>query len=623
MIFINAMRFSPALLDEIRNRLPVSAVVGRRVSLKKQGREWRGLSPFNKEKTPSFYVNDQKGFYHCFSSGKHGDQFTFLMEVEGLSFPEAVERLAGEAGVTLPKPDPEAYKREERAKGLSEINELAAQFFEQQLQGAAGTDARAYLVQRELTRETQKEFRIGYAPNSKHALKEFLSSKGVAVEDMITAGLLIGGDDISIPYDRFRDRVMFPIQNSRGSVIAFGGRAMAKDAQAKYLNSPETPLFHKGAQLYNIQRARPAAHTKDRLILVEGYMDVISLHQAGFPEAVAPLGTAFTEDQLKLLWRLVDVPVFCFDGDKAGVRAAERAMDVALPHVSAGKSLSFALLTAGLDPDDFVRQRGTEAFEGVLNAAEPLVSLLWERETRGHDLRTPEARAALEARLRVLLRAIQDPTVRKYYGAEFKQKLDQMMGATKQRANVPRTSNWQKNAPLNTAPSSALLRSRLGGRGTGSTWPLAEATILALAYQHSQLIADHVEDFAALELADSELIRLRDTLLEATAGGEADRQVLAEAGLSGLLERLLGTVHKSSPRFSDPKRDFYEIEADFMRMLGLHRRKSTLNKELEQAKAAFARDPSESNNASLLAIRQEMLALSAESSGVEELSSTG
>lgn len=637
------MRFSPSFLDEIRNRLPVSVVVGKRVSLKKQGREWRGLSPFNKEKTPSFYVNDQKGFYHCFSSGKHGDQFTFLMDVEGLSFPEAMERLAGEAGVPLPKPDPEAVKREERAKSLAEICELAAQFFEQQLQQQAGTDARAYIVQRELARETQKEFRIGYAPNSKHALKEFLSGKGVAVEDMITAGLLIGGDDIPIPYDRFRDRVMFPIQNSRGQVIAFGGRALAKDAQAKYLNSPETPLFHKGAQLYNMHRARPAAHTKEQIILVEGYTDVISLAQAGYPQTVAPLGTAFTEDQLRLVWRLDDTPVFCFDGDDAGLRAADRAIDVALPHLAAGKSLKFALLPPGLDPDDFIRQRGTEAFESVLGSAEPLVNLLWDRETRGKNLTTPETRAALESRLREVLRSIQDPTVRKYYGVEFKQRLDALMAPQAERASQ-KPASFQGGKFSNssafpkrvgpTKPVISLRQSRLGQSApldrsakSGSTainWSMEEALILSIAYHHPQLIEIYAEEFAALDLTDPELIRLRDALLEASAGGYAGAGVeKALDGLEDMLSRLLGDISHASPRFFDPKRDFSDIESDFTRMLGLHRRNSTLNKELAQAQADFAFDPSESNDARLRAIRQEMLELTVEPPDTEELSSTG
>ena len=613
------MRFSPSFLDEIRNRLPVSAVVGKRVALKKQGREWRGISPFNKEKTPSFYVNDQKGFYHCFSSGKHGDQFSFLMEVEGLSFPEAVERLAGEAGLALPKLDPEDIKREEKVKSLIEIIELATQFFEQQLREPAGIDARTYLVQRELTIETQKEFRIGYAPNSKYALKEFLSGKNISLEDMISAGLLIAGDDISIPYDRFRDRLMFPIQNSRGQVIAFGGRALSKDAQAKYLNSPETPLFHKGAQLYNLHRARASAHTSEKLVLVEGYIDAITLFQAGYSYVVAPLGTAFTEDQLKLLWRLADTPVFCFDGDAAGLRAAERAMDIALPHLSAGKSLSFALLPAGLDPDDFIRQRGNEAFDAVLASAEPLASLLWERETRARDLRTPEQRAALEKRLREILHIIQDAIVRKYYEAEFSAKLKILIAPrnSSQHTQAPRLrpQSFQNNRNL-LEPSAALKRSRIG-QGSAANWPLAEALILAAAYYYPLLIEMHAEDFAALELSDPELSRLRDVLLQAPSEreikGEGDLNGVLEAlGLEGSINRLLGQISQFSSRFLAQNREFHEIQADFIRMVTLHRRNSTLNKELAQAQAAIANEMTEESFAKFQVLQQGLFALQAE-----------
>jgi len=289
------MRFPPSFLDEIRTRLPVSEVVGKRVQLRKQGREWRGLSPFNPEKTPSFYVNDQKGFYHCFSSGKHGDQFDFLMETEGLVFPEAVERLANMAGVPMPAVSREEEAKETRRKTLHEVMELAAKYFEATLQGRAGAKGRGYLADRGLGPPTQARFRLGYASPERFALKEALGGKGVPVEDMVEAGLLVHGDDIPVPYDRFRDRVMFPITDLRGRVVAFGGRALEKDVAAKYLNSPETSLFHKGSLLYNGFGARAAAHKGAPVIVAEGYVDVIALVEAGFPGAVAPLGTALTE----------------------------------------------------------------------------------------------------------------------------------------------------------------------------------------------------------------------------------------------------------------------------------------------------------------------------------------
>lgn len=313
------MRFTPSFLDEIRARVPVSEVVRRRVQLKKAGREWKGLSPFNPEKSPSFTVNDQKGFYHCFSSGKHGDQFGFLMETEGLSFPEAVERLANLAGLPLPVSSPDEEKREAKRKTLHDVVELAAKFFEENLQARSGARARGYLADRGISPETQARFRIGYASAERFALKEHLGGKGISNEDMIEAGLLIAGDDIPVPFDRFRERVMFPILDFKGRVAGFGGRALAADAPAKYLNSPETPLFHKGWLLYNGARARAATQKDAPLIVVEGYIDAIAMATAGFDGTVAPLGTALTEEQLALLWRMAAEPILCFEDRKSVV----------------------------------------------------------------------------------------------------------------------------------------------------------------------------------------------------------------------------------------------------------------------------------------------------------------
>src|SRR3954464_10201424 len=325
------MRFSQEFLDELKARLPVSEVVRRRVKLKKAGREWKGLSPFQQEKSPSFTVNDQKGFYHDFSSGKHGSIFDFVMETEGVSFPEAVERLAGMAGMALPAVSPDAARHEQRRKTLYDVMDLAAKFFSDTLASRGGAKARGYLGDRAISPATQLQFRIGYAPGERFALKEHLGSHGIPAEDMVEAGLLIAGDDIPVPYDRFRDRVMFPITDLRGRVIAFGGRALEKDVAAKYLNSPETPLFHKGDNLYNHAPARQASHDGASLVVVEGYVDVIAMVTAGFAASVAPLGTALTESQLALLWKMADEPILCFDGDTAGQKAAGRAAHLAPP----------------------------------------------------------------------------------------------------------------------------------------------------------------------------------------------------------------------------------------------------------------------------------------------------
>src|SRR3954469_25727223 len=417
------MRFTPEFLDELRARLPVSEVVGRRVKLKKAGREFKGLSPFQQEKTPSFTVNDQKQFYHDFSTGKHGNIFDFVMETEGVNFVEAVERLASMAGMPLPAVTPDAARHEQRRKTLYDVMELAAKFFADTLASRNGAKARGYLGDRAISPATQLQFRIGYAPNERFALKEHLGAAGVPTEDMVEAGLLIGGDDIPVPYDRFRDRVMFPITDSRGRAIAFGGRALERDAQAKYLNSPETPLFHKGDNLYNLAAARQAAHDGAPLVVVEGYVDVIAMVGAGFAASVAPLGTALTENQLALLWKMVDEPILCFDGDKAGKRAPWRAADLALPHLKPGKSLRFALLPEGQDPDDLARSGGRSAIEDVIAASGSLSDLIWAREIAAGDFRTPERRAALEARINELSNGIRDDVVKKYYRQDMVERL--------------------------------------------------------------------------------------------------------------------------------------------------------------------------------------------------------
>ncbi|MFZ2108160.1 MAG: DNA primase, partial [Roseiarcus sp.] len=422
------MKFSTEFLDEIRARVPLSEVVGARVQLKKAGREWRGLSPFNKERTPSFFVNDQKQFYHDFSSGKSGDIFTFLVEVEGLGFPEAVERLAGMAGLPMPRRTPEGVARDKRRATLHDALALAAHIFEAFLHDPVGAKARGYLADRRLDTAMQREFGLGYSSPERFALRDALAAKGVEAAEMIEAGLLHHGEGIAVPYDRFRNRVMFPIHDRSGRVVAFGGRALDPDAKAKYLNSPETELFHKGSLLFNHHRARKPAHERQQIIVVEGYVDVIAMSQAGFPQTVAPLGTALTEDQCALLWALNAEPILCFDGDNAGRKAAFRAIDIALPLIGAGKSLSFALLPEGQDPDDLARSGGPEAIGEVLRGAKPFAEILFLRETEGQTFETPERRAGLERRLRELTGAISDETLRKHYAADMARRLEALFG---------------------------------------------------------------------------------------------------------------------------------------------------------------------------------------------------
>ncbi len=467
------MRFGEHFLDELKQRVRPSDVIGRHVKLKRQGREFAGLSPFTNEKSPSFFVNDEKGFYHCFSSGKHGDSISFLMEVEGLSFPEAVEKLAGLAGMEMPKADPEAERRAAQNKKTVSWMEQAQIFFAKSLMREVGTDARDYLKQRGLTKTAADDFGLGFAPDSFNALRDELVQQGARLEMLVEAGLIIEPDDSARePWDRFRNRIMFPIHDSRGRLVAFGGRAMEKDAKAKYLNSPETALFHKGKLLYNYPNARKALAAPKNgargLIVAEGYMDVIALSRAGFAHAVAPLGTALTEDQLALLWRAGPEPILCFDGDKAGVRAAFRSIERALPLIKPGQSLRFAILPEGQDPDDLIRAKGPPAMQAVLDAAIPLVDMLWRREVESEPLNTPEQKAGLKDRLYAALREITHDGVRDQYKTNLLEKFDANYGWTKRYSKstdkAPRKASAALKATMKeTAIEGARERRLIGG----------------------------------------------------------------------------------------------------------------------------------------------------------------
>jgi len=616
------MRFTPQFLDELRARLPVSEVVGRRVKLRKQGREFVGLSPFNKEKSPSFTVNDQKGFFHDFSSGKHGDIFGFVMETEGVAFPEAVERLAQMAGVALPKVSHEDEQRDARRKTLHDVMELAAKFFEATLASRAGAKARGYLADRGLDAATQLKFRLGYATNERFALKEHLGSHGIPVEDMVEAGLLIAGDDIPVPYDRFRDRVMFPIGDMRGRTIAFGGRALEKDAQAKYLNSPETPLFHKGATLYNIATARQAAHDGAQIVAVEGYVDVIAMVTAGFPATVAPLGTALTEDQLALLWKMADEPVLCFDGDKAGLRAAFRAVELAMPRLKPGKSLKFALLPEGQDPDDLARSAGREAVAEVIAAARPLAAMLWARETEGHSFESPERRAALDARINEVTSGIADDSVRKYYRQDFNARLSQFFApAQAPRGNFQRGQgqNWRDRPrgewqPRNGAPQrpatggrntpyvvvSQQLASSPVHRGHRTAVPKREALILQAALNYPWLLHDHLEELASLEFTHADAERLKGALIDIAAHSAVPdaatiKAELERRNLSDTMERIASAITTQSVWGARPDAAPEDVLVTWQQLVALHRQWHSLTKELKDAEQALGQDSSEGN----------------------------
>jgi DNA primase len=406
---------TPAFLDELRARTLLSALVGKTVKLTKAGREFKGCCPFHNEKTASFYVNDDKAFYHCFGCSAHGDAIRWMTEQQGLPFIDAVKELAQSAGMEMPAQDRQAVERAERAKGLHDVMQAAADWFEAQLGVLDGGDARALLERRKISDATRRAFNFGYAPDSRGKLRTALREFGDAL--LIEAGLLIKVEDKE-PYDRFRGRLMIPIRDPRGRVIAFGGRIVG-DGEPKYLNSPDTPLFDKGRTLYNLDKAAPASRKTDRLIVVEGYMDVIALAQAGFGDVVAPNGTAVTEAQLERMWRMADVPVICLDGDAAGQKAAIRAALRALPELIPGRSLSFVTLPEGVDPDDLVRERGPEAFDQILAEPKALVDQLWLHELAATPLATPEQRAGLGERLRAHAREIKNEAVRNEYLATF------------------------------------------------------------------------------------------------------------------------------------------------------------------------------------------------------------
>src|ERR1700760_2734219 len=412
------MRYGEGVLEEIRRRTDLVQLVGRRVKLIRKGRVMWGCCPFHNEKSGSFKVSNERQAYKCFGCGKGGDCFKWLIETEGLSFPESVEKLAGEAGVELPKWSPEDEQREQKKKSLYDIVELAAKFYEAQLFEPGGREARDYLKGRGLDGAAAKQFRLGYAPSG-NGLIAHLTAQNITQDDIIAAGLARPAEDGRPMRDLFFNRVMFPIGDGRSRIIAFGARALEADAKPKYINTGETALFSKGTQLYNFATARAAAIKAGTIILAEGYMDVIALVRAGFAHSVAPLGTALTEDQLQLLWRTAPEPILAFDGDMAGLKAAHRAAHLALPHLKPGHSLRFAFLPSGEDPDSFIAANGAGAMTVLLETALPLSQLLWRAETEGKDLSTPERRAGLEHNLRELTSQITDDKVADYYRRGF------------------------------------------------------------------------------------------------------------------------------------------------------------------------------------------------------------
>ena len=543
------MSLPPGFLDELRARLSLSQVVGRKVmwdtrkSNQAKGDMWAPC-PFHQEKTASFHVDDRKGFYYCFGCHAKGDAISFVRETENVDFIEAVRILAAEAGLQMPERDPQAQEKADRRTQLTEVMEQAARFFGMQLRSGAGAAARDYLAGRGLTAEVQGRFGIGFAPAGWQGLWDHLTGRGVAAEMILACGLARESDRGGRPYDVFRNRIMFPIRDARGRCIAFGGRAMDPNDNAKYLNSPETEIFDKSRTLYHHGPAREAAGKGAPLIVAEGYMDVIALVAAGFEAAVAPLGTAVTDHHLQLLWRMADEPVIMLDGDRAGLGAAYRVIDMALPLLEAGRTLRFALMPEGQDPDDLLRAEGPGAVQARIDAALPLVRLLWQRETEGRDFDTPERKAALERTCREKAALIRDPSLRGYYERELKDLRWQLFSPRRHAPPVARgrgaRGRW---APPETARAETR-NSALASGDAAQAVRMREAVILATLVCCPEVAEAFEAEIERMRCRDPDHAGFRASILRhAGAGAETLRaQIEAEMGAHAL-EKLLSLPH--------------------------------------------------------------------------------
>ncbi len=617
------MRFTPSFLDEIRDRIPIADIIGRRVTFdRKKSNQSKGdfwaCCPFHGEKSPSFHCENQKGRYHCFGCGVSGDHFRFLTELDGISFPEAVERLADEAGVAMPAIDPQAAAREKKKASLYDVMQLAVQFFRDQLQTADGAHARAYLRDRRLSPDVQNQFGLGYAPASRSALKEFLASKDIEREKIEACGLVVYGPEIAVSYDRFRDRIMFPILDARSRPIAFGGRALSADVPAKYLNSPETELFSKSRVLYNYAKARKAVERGGNLIVCEGYMDVIALHAAGFETAVAPLGTALTEQQVELAWRVGGEPVLCFDGDDAGLRAAFRSVDTALAHLKPGRSLRFALLPEGEDPDDLIGRAGPEAFQQVLETSRPLADMLWSRETQGGVFDTPEKRADLERTLFGVVSQIGDESVKRHYQQDMRDRLSSFFGAVEQpNARYGKQSDGQNRRGLSSkrfSVSESLMNSSLVKVGPGIP-PLRETALLVTVINHPTIGLARFDELAGLKIDHPVLKQVHNALLNVFAdAGETDDQPTPDAvkkgienqGFAGELKLLDSQIRNNRVWQVLAEAAFEDALDGWLQALALHDRARNLSNELRVAERQFEQHGDEASFDRLVVLKQEL-----------------
>lgn len=600
------MRFPPDFLDELRTRLPISTVIGQRVVFDpKKSKPSRGdfwcCCPFHGEKTPSFHCDDRKGRYYCFGCGVSGDIFTFLCELDGLHFSESVERLADFAGITLPVFDPQSHKHHMAKADLYDVMRIATDFFQQSLHDKEGWQARRYLDARGVTPKLAERFRIGFAPIRHTALKEALNARGISIKQMEDCGLLKLSEDNMTSYDRFRNRIMFPIEDLRGRVVAFGGRALEKDTPAKYLNSPETALFHKGNMLYNAASARKNSRSVGdekicSILVVEGYMDVISLVKAGFERVVAPLGTALTEAQIGLLWQIDSDPILCFDGDDAGLKAAFRVADRVLPLLKAGVSVRFVLLPQGKDPDEIISAGGAQLFSPLLQKAIPLIELLWWRFTYGKSFETPEARAALEKQLKQQILTIKDEDIRRYYLQDIKKRLfDFFRPFFSKKKSAERYHQSSQNRIFKDQSFSVLANSDIV-RNSSQSIPLREAVILLVLAYYPELWYDNFEVLAELELHNTQLVCFHQSMLEILGDQQLrDKETmiasLEERGQKKLLERMKHLVQNIGMRTIFVGAPIEDARAILKQAIYLHLQEYHLHKRLKDIEEQLVEDP--------------------------------
>lgn len=616
------MTIPARFLDELRSRITLSDIVGKRVKLTRAGREFKACCPFHNERTPSFYVNDDKQFYHCFGCGAHGSAIDFVMHHDNLSFPESVEFLAAQAGMKVPRSEPEDIEKASREKSLYTLMDAAAKWMEGQLRSLGGKVAYDYMRDRGVPDDVMAAFRIGYAPNDPQALRTHLAGLGYTDEQMVECALLRASDKSKEPYSFFRERVIFPVPDRRGRIVAFGGRILPDHLRApdrgdykpaKYMNSTDTPLFHKGKMLYGEPHARMAASEGMPVVVVEGYLDVIACFRAGYRGAVAPLGTALTEEQILILWKMMPgeskIPILCFDGDNAGRRAASRACERLLPLLKADHSARIAFLPEGEDPDSLVKTRGRGALEEVLNNAMNLVDFLWFDHAGGRSFETPEARAGLSKTLDEAASRIADRTVQHYYKEAFRRKIvkafapspsEKQPWPSRSSARSFQAGKW--GAPLPPPPVTPLRRPSFAKKGL---FPMA---LLAAVINNPEIFGDVEEDFGHLHLPENKLDRLRQAVLSTLGRDpgldrEGLRTHLTGQGFEGELVRVLSDALYTHASFCRPSSDASGV-LDAWRGAFKAMQMQTAQDDFEQAKLALKEELSEENENRVNALRE-------------------